>query len=158
MNPLGALRGCTFGIPKTYLTHKIWKKWSNFLTINKLISTWRRSGVFTANFEHISQLVNVSIVNFEQVNNGWVDYRTKDKWIELTIWLYIDCWHSGDLLRSIFKETWTTNSTSLHHWLLTCLVFSFSIILFIPASKYLLKIKDENVHWRCPAFSCELWI
>ena len=57
MNPLGALRGCTFGIPKTYLTHKIWKKWSTFLTINKLISTWRRSGVFTANFEHISQLV-----------------------------------------------------------------------------------------------------
>ena len=29
----------------------------------------RRSGVFIANFEHISHLV--SVVNFEQVNGGW---------------------------------------------------------------------------------------
>ena len=29
---------------------------------------WRRSGVFIVNFEHISHLSNVSIVDFEQVN------------------------------------------------------------------------------------------
>ena len=33
----------------------------------------RRSGVFTVNFEHILHLFqSVSIVNFEQVNAGWV--------------------------------------------------------------------------------------
>ena len=31
----------------------------------------RRSGVFIVNFEHISHLVLVSVVNFEQVNAGW---------------------------------------------------------------------------------------
>ena len=34
---------------------------------------WRRFGVFIVNFEHISHLCSsVSIVNFEQVNDGWV--------------------------------------------------------------------------------------
>ena len=33
---------------------------------------WRRFGVFTVNFEHISHLCSsVSIVNFEHVNAGW---------------------------------------------------------------------------------------
>ena len=32
---------------------------------------WRRFSAFIVNFEHISQLVLVSIVNFEQVNAGW---------------------------------------------------------------------------------------
>ena len=35
---------------------------------------WRRFGVFTVNFEHISQLCSsVSIVNFEYVNAGWAE-------------------------------------------------------------------------------------
>ena len=35
---------------------------------------WRRSGVFIVNFEHISHppCSSVSIVNFEQVNAGWI--------------------------------------------------------------------------------------
>ena len=34
---------------------------------------WRRFGVFIVNFEHTSYLCSsVSIVNFEQVNAGWV--------------------------------------------------------------------------------------
>ena len=33
---------------------------------------WRRFGVFTVNFEHILQL---STVNFEQVNAGWVTFH-----------------------------------------------------------------------------------
>ena len=33
----------------------------------------RRSGVFIVNFEHIAYFERVSIVNFEQVNGGWVD-------------------------------------------------------------------------------------
>ena len=32
---------------------------------------WRRSGVFIVNFEHISHLVSVFIVNFEQADAGW---------------------------------------------------------------------------------------
>ena len=32
---------------------------------------WRLSGIFIVNFEHISHLASVSIVNFEQVNAGW---------------------------------------------------------------------------------------
>ena len=39
----------------------------------------RRSGVFMVNFEHISHLLThistVSIVNFEQVNDSWVNTR-----------------------------------------------------------------------------------
>ena len=36
-------------------------------------SHWGRSRVFIVNFEHISQLVlRLSIVNFEQVNAGWI--------------------------------------------------------------------------------------
>ena len=40
---------------------------------NKDIRTtsWRRSAVFIVNFKRFSHL-NVSIVNFEQVNAGWV--------------------------------------------------------------------------------------
>ena len=36
---------------------------------------WRRSGVFIVNFEHITFLPcsSVSIINFEQVNTGWVE-------------------------------------------------------------------------------------
>ena len=35
---------------------------------------WRCSGVFTVNFEHIfTPCFSVSIVNFEQINTGWVD-------------------------------------------------------------------------------------
>ena len=34
----------------------------------------RRSGVFIVNFEHISYLFLVSIVDFEQVNVSWVWY------------------------------------------------------------------------------------
>ena len=37
--------------------------------------SWRRSDVFIVNFEHISHLVLVSIVNFKQVNTGWVIIR-----------------------------------------------------------------------------------
>ena len=34
---------------------------------------WRRFGGFIVNFEHISHICSsVSIVNFEQVNAGWV--------------------------------------------------------------------------------------
>ena len=36
------------------------------------IGHWRRSGVFIVNFEYISHLASVSIVNFEQINAGWV--------------------------------------------------------------------------------------
>ena len=49
------------------------------LTIEKLeqkceICHWRRFRVFIVNFEHISHLFSsVSIVNFEQVNLGWVE-------------------------------------------------------------------------------------
>ena len=32
---------------------------------------WRCSGVFIANFEHISHFYRVSILNFEQVNVSW---------------------------------------------------------------------------------------
>ena len=39
---------------------------------------WRRSGVFIVNFEHIFTLFpSVSIVDFEQVNVGWVIYQAK---------------------------------------------------------------------------------
>ena len=38
---------------------------------------WRRSVVFIVNFEHISHFVLVSIVNFEQVNVGWVSSNEK---------------------------------------------------------------------------------
>ena len=36
---------------------------------------WRRYGVFIVNFEHITFLPcsSVSIINFEQVNTGWVE-------------------------------------------------------------------------------------
>ena len=47
-----------------------------------------RSGVFIVNFEHISHLVfSVSIVNFEQLNAGWVNNQIllhASKW-EVTI-------------------------------------------------------------------------
>ena len=32
---------------------------------------WSCSDVFFNNFEHISHLANVSLVNFEQANAGW---------------------------------------------------------------------------------------
>ena len=39
---------------------------------------WLRSGVFIVNFEHISKLFSsVPIVDFEQVNVGWVDSLTE---------------------------------------------------------------------------------
>ena len=39
---------------------------------------WLRSGVFIVNFEHISKLFSsVPIVDFEQVNVGWVDALTE---------------------------------------------------------------------------------
>ena len=38
----------------------------------------RRFGGFIVNFEHISHLCSsVSIVNFEQVNPGWIWYKQK---------------------------------------------------------------------------------
>ena len=38
------------------------------------VNNWRRFDVFIVNFEHISHLCSsVSIVNFEQVNAGWVE-------------------------------------------------------------------------------------
>ena len=43
----------------------------------------RRSGVFIVNLEHISHLV--SIVNFEQVNAGWVDVWQGPKYISVHI-------------------------------------------------------------------------
>ena len=43
------------------------------LTIKTPKCHWRRFGVFIVNFEHISHLYSsASIVNFEQVNAGWV--------------------------------------------------------------------------------------
>ena len=38
---------------------------------------WRRSGGFIVNFEHISHLVILFIVNFEQVNADWVRVNIK---------------------------------------------------------------------------------
>ena len=39
---------------------------------------WRHFGVFIVNFEHIShRCSSVSIVNFEQVNAGWVPRLAK---------------------------------------------------------------------------------
>ena len=39
---------------------------------------WRRSVVFIVNFEHISHLaLSVSIINFEQINAGWVSKHTQ---------------------------------------------------------------------------------
>ena len=41
---------------------------------------WRRFGVFTVNFEHISHLCStVSIANFEHVIVGWVETKKKQK-------------------------------------------------------------------------------
>ena len=52
-----------------YFTH-LYKDSDNIMTQPAITcSKWRRSGIFTVNFEHISRLV--SIVNFEQVNAGW---------------------------------------------------------------------------------------
>ena len=45
------------------------EKWSTVTIKVPQQHQWRRSGVFTVNFEHISRLV--SIVNFEQVNASW---------------------------------------------------------------------------------------
>ena len=45
-----------------------------FKVNNKIIRSrhWRRSGVFSVNFGHISHLFpGFSIVDFEQVNVGW---------------------------------------------------------------------------------------
>ena len=39
---------------------------------------WRRSGVFTVNFKHISHLFPVSIVEFEHVNGSWVMILPKE--------------------------------------------------------------------------------
>ena len=48
---------------------EIWPK----LIIKTPKCHWHRFGVFIVNFEHISHLYSsVSIVNFEQVNTGWV--------------------------------------------------------------------------------------
>ena len=32
---------------------------------------WRLTGIFIGNFEHISYLTGISIVDFEQVNVSW---------------------------------------------------------------------------------------
>ena len=40
-------------------------------------------GIFIANFENISHLVRVSIVNFEQVNAGWDYTHCKCKTVSL---------------------------------------------------------------------------
>ena len=50
--------------------HEIYTK----LTVKKTPQRrhWRRFGVFIVNFEHISHLALVFIINFEQVNVSWV--------------------------------------------------------------------------------------
>ena len=46
----------------------------------------RRSGVFIVNFEHISHLVRVAIVDFKQVNAGRENLFEKvEHWPKLTI-------------------------------------------------------------------------
>ena len=45
--------------------------WNMFKVDNKDTRTTRRSGVFNANFEHISHCSSVSVVNFEHVIDGW---------------------------------------------------------------------------------------
>ena len=53
---------------------------------------WRRFGGFIVNFEHISHLSsNVAIVNFEQVNAGWI---MSIWWITLFRHLYALIWGS----------------------------------------------------------------
>lgn len=39
------------------------------------MTSWRRSDIFFVNFGQISYNVDVSILNFEQVNAGWVERR-----------------------------------------------------------------------------------
>ena len=51
-------------------------------------SQWGCSGVFIVSFEHISHLVLVSIVNFEQVNAGWGTRRIHQLNFLRTIGLY----------------------------------------------------------------------
>ena len=50
---------------------------------------WRHSGIFIVNFEHISTpCSSVSIVNFEQENDGW----DADGWLHFMKWfLTISC-------------------------------------------------------------------
>ena len=43
-------------------------------TIYHLKCQWRRSGVFIVNFEYISHLVLVFVINFVQVIAGWAYY------------------------------------------------------------------------------------
>ena len=64
---------------------------------------WRRPGVFSVNFEHISHLV---LVNFEHVFSGWDSakhFGTNEIIIQLlnrrdTVW--------GDILKRYFMLTW----------------------------------------------------
>ena len=51
----------------------------------------RRSGVFIVNFEHISHLFLVSIVDFERVNISWEDNQHPGNGHDLTC---ISCYHA----------------------------------------------------------------
>ena len=62
------------------IIERLKKVWNMFKVNNKTPKRpqWRRAGVFIVNFEHIFTLFpSVSIVDFEQVNVGWVIYQAK---------------------------------------------------------------------------------
>ena len=51
----------------------------------------RRSGVFIVNFEHVSHLFLVSIIDFEQVNISWKDNQHHGNGHDLTC---VSCYHA----------------------------------------------------------------
>ena len=64
------------------------------------MTSWRRSGAFIVNLEHISPLVpSVSIVNFEQVNADWV--KNYDPALKMFLSYYLQAimqWVGGNLI------------------------------------------------------------
>ena len=64
---------------------------------------WRRSVIFIFNFEQISHCSGVSIIDFEQVNAGWVVlWPISEVYLELILLPTVHCTLTVHLFRSIF--------------------------------------------------------
>ena len=81
---------------------------------------WRRSGVFSVNFEHIfTRCSSVSIGNFEQVNAGW----EADGWLHFIKRFLTNSRIEQAFITQTFLETrnWKILTPKLSTRLITCL-------------------------------------
>ena len=88
---------------------------------------WRRSGVFIVNFEniwHMKTFQNVSIVNFEQVNTGWViaDFETFHNFYDIGLggswfvgWLHKST-PNGGIFKGTLMQIWKFTNISVFVW------------------------------------------